>query len=102
MSPLPIFYMGITPSPLRWAVWPIAQSTNQLIKNWSETDLNLHFIDTSDALLGSNGEPDPENYVFDGLHLSKRGYGIWREIIRKRLLDEFDGFIAAPAPLPPK
>lgn len=99
---LPVFYIGITPSPLRWAVWPIAQSTNKLIQSWSETDMNLHFIDTSDALLASNGEPDPENYVFDGLHLSKRGYGIWREIIRKRLLDELDVFVATPASLPPK
>jgi hypothetical protein len=97
---LPIFYIGITPSPLRWAVWPIAQSTNQLIKNWSETDSSLHFIDTSDALLGSNGEPNPENYVFDGLHLSKSGYGIWREIIRKRLLDELNDFVATPVSLP--
>ena len=44
------------------------------------------------ALLGSNGEPDPDNYFFDGLHLSKRGYSIWREIIRQRLLDELGDF----------
>jgi len=89
---LPIFYIGITPSPRRWAVWPIAQSTNRLIENWSKADPNLHFIDTSAALLGSNGEPNRDNYFFDGLHLSKRGYGIWREIIRQRLLDELGDF----------
>lgn len=89
---LPIFYIGITPSPHRWSVWPIAQATNRLIENWSSTDPNLYFIDTSPALLGSNGEPDPDNYFFDGLHLSKRGYGIWREIIRQRLLDDLGGF----------
>jgi lysophospholipase L1-like esterase len=89
---LPIFYIGITPSPRRWAVWPIAQSTNELIETWSEADPNLHFIDTSAALLGSNGEPDGDNYIFDGLHLSKRGYAIWRDIIRKRLLGELGDF----------
>jgi lysophospholipase L1-like esterase len=89
---LPIFYIAITPSPRRWTVWPIAQATNRLIENWSRADPNLHFIDTSSALLGSNGEPDPDNYFFDGLHLSKRGYGIWREIIRQRLLDELGEF----------
>lgn len=89
---LPIFYIGITPSPRRWAVWPIAQSTNRLIEAWSAADPNLHFIDTSDALLASNGEPDEDNYLFDGLHLSKRGYRIWREIIRQRLWDELGGF----------
>ncbi len=85
---VPIFYIGITPSLMRWAVWPIAQSTNALIEQWSASDPNLHFIDTSPGLLGSNGEPDPENYRFDGLHLSEQGYGVWRAMIRQRLLDE--------------
>ncbi len=97
---LPIFYIGITPSPLRWAVWPIAQSTNQLIEAWSETDPNLHFIDTSGALMGSDGEPNPENYIIDGLHLNKRGYGIWREIIRAQLTGELGDFPSVTGPSP--
>lgn len=95
---LPVFYIGITPSPRRWAVWPIAQSTNALIEAWSETDLNLYFIDTSGALKGNDGEPDPENYIIDGLHLSKRGYQIWREIIRTHLTDglgDFSGVVGS-------
>jgi lysophospholipase L1-like esterase len=85
---LPIFYIGITPSPRRWSVWPIAQATNQLIERWSADDPNLHFIDTSTALMDDTREPDADNYVFDGLHLSKRGYAIWRGIIRERVLAE--------------
>jgi lysophospholipase L1-like esterase len=91
---VPIYFIGITPSPMRWEVWPIAQATNALIQQWSESDPNLHFIDTSSDLMGHNGEPDPDNYRFDGLHLSTQGYSVWREIIRKRLLDE----IGAGAP----
>lgn len=89
---LPIYYIGITPSPLRWSVWPIAQATNQLIAQWSATERNLYFIDTSAALMDDTGEPDSDNYVFDGLHLSKQGYSIWRDIIRQRLLEDLDGF----------
>jgi lysophospholipase L1-like esterase len=85
---LPVFYIGITPSPRRWSVWPIAQATNELIQQWSAADPNLHFIDTGAALMDSVGEPDPDNYMFDGLHLSESGYAIWRRIIRERLLDE--------------
>ena len=92
---LPIFYIGITPSPLRWSVWSIAQSTNQLIESWSERDPNLHFIDTSGALMGNNAQPNVENYIFDGLHLSARGYGVWRDIIRAHLSDELGDFSAA-------
>ena len=92
---LPIFYIGITPSPLRWSVWSIAQAANQLIENWSDRDPNLHFIDTSGALMDNNARPNAENYVFDGLHLSARGYGVWRDIIRAHLSDELGGFSAA-------
>lgn len=85
---VPIYFIGITPSPMRWSVWPVAQATNALIQQWSGSDPNLHFIDTTDGLMGPDGEPDPDNYRFDGLHLSAQGYSVWRDIIRTRLLDE--------------
>lgn len=87
---VPVYYIGITPSPLRWSVWPIAHQTNALIEDWSGEDENLHFIDTSHALMGKGGEPDRDNYIFDGLHLSAEGYGIWTGIIRPRLLQDLD------------
>jgi lysophospholipase L1-like esterase len=87
---LPIYYIGITPSPLRWSVWPIAQDTNALIERWSASDPNLHFIDTSPALMGDDGVPLRENYIFDGLHLSERGYAQWSSIIRPRLLRDLE------------
>lgn len=101
---LPIFYIGITPSPRRWSVWPIAQATNQLIEQWSSVDPNLHFIDTAATLMDGAGEPDPDNYVFDGLHLSKRGYTVWRRAIRERLLESIEDVWngAASAPLKPE
>jgi hypothetical protein len=83
---LPIYYIAITPSPRRWVVWPIAQTTNAFILNFCATDDKLHFIDTGPALLSSAGEPDPPNYFFDKLHLSEKGYRLWSSIIRPRLL----------------
>jgi len=83
---VPIYFIGITPSPMRWEVWPIAQETNRLIREYSETDPTLAYIETGPALLAANGEPDSDNYLFDGLHLSGRGYSIWTEVIRERLL----------------
>jgi hypothetical protein len=83
---LPIYYIAITPSPRRWEVWSIVQTTNALIVDFCATDDKLHFIDTGPALLDSAGEADPSNYVFDKLHLSEKGYRIWTSIIRPRLL----------------
>ena len=85
---LPIFFIGITPSPLRWAVWPTAQQTNALIEQWIASDDNHFYIDTSPGLLGEDGEPKRDHYVFDGLHLSDKGYAVWAEIIGDRLQQE--------------
>ena len=46
----------------------------------------LHVIDTGPELLGADDTPDPDNYIFDGLHLSDDGYAIWARLIRSRLL----------------
>jgi len=97
---LPLYYIGITPSPRRWSVWSRARETNALIAAWSATQPGLGFIDTSDALMGEDGEPLRENYRFDGLHLSERGYGVWADIIRSRLLQDLgiDGREVDPQP----
>ena len=86
---LPIYFIALTPSPLRWEVWPQAKAANALIAGYSRETPGLFYIDTGPALLGEGGEPDPENYVFDGLHLSERGYRVWTSIIRPRLLQDF-------------
>lgn len=82
---VPILFIGITPSPLRWSVWPLAVETNGLIEQWSATQPDLHYIDTAPGLLGSDNQPVKEYYRFDGLHLSEQGYTVWTSIIRPRL-----------------
>ncbi|MEH6571395.1 MAG: GDSL-type esterase/lipase family protein [Halioglobus sp.] len=84
---LPIYYIAITPSLMRWDVWPIANEANKMIESYSDTVPNLHFIDTGDALM-KNDAPNKDYYVIDGLHLNKNGYRLWTQIIRPRLLDE--------------
>lgn len=83
----PIYYISITPSLMRWEVWPIADKTNQLIQQYSAHDETLHFIDTGPALM-RDGKPNEDHYVLDGLHLSDSGYETWTRIIRPRLLSD--------------
>lgn len=87
---VPIYFIAITPSPLRWEVWELAQETNQLITQWSNSQPGLYVIDTGPALLNASGEPEPDNYLFDGLHLSDEGYSIWTSIIKPPLLRELE------------
>ena len=86
---VPVYYIAITPSPLRWAIWDEAVAVNAAIKALISQMPNTHFIDTGEALM-SDGEPSPDNYVFDRLHLSAKGYDIWAEIIRSRLFSDLD------------
>jgi lysophospholipase L1-like esterase len=86
---LPIYYIAITPSPRRWEVWPEAQAVNAAIENYSQANTGLFYIDTGPALMNAAGEPDSDNYMFDGLHQSDRGYRVWTSVIRPRLLEDF-------------
>lgn len=85
---IPIYYILIAPSFMRWEVWDIAQRTNGLITEYSAEHPNLHIIDTTDALLNEEGLPVEKNYVPDGLHFSPEGYRVWTRVIRERLLRE--------------
>lgn len=84
----PIYYIGITPSPLRVSVWDVSVETNRLIREFTETVPTLHYIETGHLLLDETGEPDSENYRWDRLHLSDRGYEVWTQVIRTRLLND--------------
>jgi hypothetical protein len=83
-----IYFIGITPSPRRWEIWDQALETNRLVREWSERNPALFYIETGPALLAEDGEPDADNYMFDGVHLSAQGYAIWTEIIRTRLMED--------------
>jgi lysophospholipase L1-like esterase len=41
----------------------------------------LSFIDVFPAMLGPDGNPKPDIYVEDRLHMNANGYAIWREIV---------------------
>ena len=82
----PIYFIAITPSPSRWKVWQIAEQANELIAHYSAEDANLHIFDTGKTLMNEEGEPDRRNYIFDGLHLSARGYEQWTSVIKPELL----------------
>ncbi|MFT5137683.1 MAG: lysophospholipase L1-like esterase [Arenicella sp.] len=89
---LPIYYIGITPSPRRWEIWPDAQAANAIIEDYSQSTAGLFYIDTGPALLNAEGKPDTDNYTFDSQHLSDQGYRHWTAIIRPRLLADLAQF----------
>lgn len=78
----PIYYVSITPTPSRWKYWPIVREANRLIREHTQSEPRLHFIDLSDHLLGADGKPDASLYRFDRLHPNRKGYAIWTNVIK--------------------
>jgi lysophospholipase L1-like esterase len=76
-----IAYISIKPSPARAALVPQMRETNQLIHQYTAHEKNLEFIDVFDPMLDSAGQPRPELFRADALHLNAAGYALWKTII---------------------
>jgi hypothetical protein len=81
----PVFWISITPTPSRWAVWPEIKEANRMIKEICDSHRNTYFIDTEKYFLNSSGLPRSELFVEDKLHLNTEGYKIWSGIIKNEL-----------------
>jgi lysophospholipase L1-like esterase len=80
-----IIYISIHPSIARWALWPKMKETNELIRREIAKDPRLQYVDISARMLGANGEPMPQLYVADGLHMTPAGYDVWTPIVARAI-----------------
>lgn len=81
-----IAYVSIKPSPNRAAIMPAARETNALIEKFTQSQPNMDYIDTFSAMLDSNGQPRPELFGPDQLHMNSQGYALWKSIIAPHML----------------
>jgi lysophospholipase L1-like esterase len=79
---MPCFFISLKPSINRWHLVDKFRYANQLIKAEIEkNDNNWHFINIFDHLIDEHGVPKKEYYDTDGLHLSEKGYEVWKNVI---------------------
>ncbi|MEC8554231.1 MAG: GDSL-type esterase/lipase family protein [Planctomycetota bacterium] len=81
----PIFCIGVTPTSSRFDIWPRVQIMNRMLREYSESDDGLHYIDTAQAYLNESGRPRDELFVKDLLHLNADGYQLWSKLIKAEL-----------------
>lgn len=82
-----LVFLSIKPSLARWALYPRMQEANNLIRQYIEKNpKQLRFVDVGTPLLGPNGQPRPELYREDGLHMTRAGYDIWTQVLAPYLL----------------
>jgi len=83
---LPCYYVSLKPSPSRWNLADKFRYANNLIESEIvRNNNNWKFINIFDAMLDATGVPDKEYYVNDGLHLSAKGYQLWKDIIESSI-----------------
>lgn len=80
-----ILFVAIKPSLARWSMWPEMVEANELIQDFIDRNENLHYVDVAGPMLGPDGEPIPELFVQDGLHMTDEGYEIWTDVVGRAL-----------------
>lgn len=76
-----IDFIAVSPNPKRWAMIEQVKETNRLVEEYCKTDARLQFINTYPLMLGEDGQPKPDIFVEDKLHMNAKGYAIWREAV---------------------
>jgi lysophospholipase L1-like esterase len=74
-------FLSIKPSPARWHLRQAIREANGLARAELSPRPNSFYVDLVPHMLGENGQPRPEFYAPDGLHLSAAGYRLWKEVV---------------------
>ena len=85
-SKIKIHYLAANPSPKRISKWEIYQTCNRLIADHSAKDKRLQFVDVSKVMLGKDGQPLPDIWLKDKLHMNAAGYTRWTKLLSPFLI----------------
>lgn len=84
---LPCYFVSLKPSLSRWHKADQLRYTNNLIESEIiKLSNNWKFIDVFKKMLDKSGQPDRAYFMDDRLHLSEKGYQLWRDIINQFLI----------------
>ncbi len=80
-----VVYIAVKPSPSRRKIKEQCEKTNALIAATCAKDRRLHFVDIWTPMLDAKGEPRPELFVKDMLHMNEAGYAVWNPLVAAAL-----------------
>jgi len=81
-----IYFLAIKPSVKRWNLWPRMKQANERIAAQCARDPQLTFVDVATPMMATNGKVKPDIFAKDNLHMNRKGYEIWRDVLRPILL----------------
>ena len=81
-----IVFIPIKPSPARWKLYDKQREANRLIRETMAKDAKrLVYLDIVTPMLGEDGQPRPEFFQKDMLHLNEAGYELWSKLLLPEL-----------------
>ncbi|MBD2100477.1 SGNH/GDSL hydrolase family protein [Leptolyngbya sp. FACHB-261] len=81
LGEIPFAFLAIKPSLARWSLIERIRQTNELSQGELAQRKFSYYIDTFQPMLGDDGQPQPELFAADGLHLSPTGYQVWTQVL---------------------
>lgn len=91
LGSIPVAMISVKPSPARSYLKEKIESLNSSLSACMARRHNGSFIDIYTEMLHPNGALRPELYLEDQLHINHKGYEIWRNVIRRHIVDFMDG-----------
>ncbi len=76
-----LLYIAVKPSPSRAGLLTRQRELNDRVRAYNASRPRLLYADVFAALLSGSGQPRPELYVSDQLHLSPAGYAVWESVL---------------------
>lgn len=76
-----IHLISAKPSPSRWKFEKEYLEFNALLKTYCDDRDQLFYIDVWNPMIDDSGRPNPNIFISDSLHMNRRGYLLWKNII---------------------
>lgn len=83
----PIVVISYKPSPARWDGREQGIAFSNAQKARADRDPDMHFVNITQDMLGPDGMPRDELFIFDKLHINEKGYAIWTKRLKPVLED---------------
>jgi lysophospholipase L1-like esterase len=80
-----IAFVSIASNPARAALIPQFTEVNEAIDDIARGDPRVDYVDVNSRMLGPGGAIRPGIFVDDQLHMNRKGYRIWRDVIAEYL-----------------
>ncbi len=76
-----IMFLSVKPSPSRAQLLGAMRELNERVRDHCATSPKLRYTDVFTPMLNASGQPRPELFGSDNLHMNATGYALWQSVI---------------------